>query len=330
MHIDLSTFLAILGLIATVIFGILSVDLFKRKRNPGKLSLVKQSTLGLFNNIAKNFDEISILYKAEPIKENVIYLKASFINDGDIDIEGKTVEKTLNLELENDLKWIKSKVTQTSPELISTSEILEDKQNLRFNFGLIRKREYFQFEALIETNDSKIDADDIYEKIKISHRIANTQKVNVTSLLSEEQLDRKKKNIKSFGFMMGFQLLIVIVVLLIQQLYFKEAPIYYEASDGISYIVKAKTDESIQLKNIESKEKTTISIAEFQKPEKFKPYIPTQTFWEKLESTAYMIPLLIILMLVIIGGEYWELRKSKKYYMLYDLKEKLHPTSRYN
>lgn len=327
MHIDLSTFLTILGLIATVIFGILSVDLFKRKRNPGKLTLVKQSTLGLFNNIAKNFDEISILYKAEPIKENVIYLKASFINDGDIDIEGKTVEKTLNLELENDLKWIKSKVTQTSPELISTSEILEDKQNLRFNFGLIRKREYFQFEALIETNDSKIDADDIYEKIKISHRIANTQKVNVTSLLSEEQLDRKKKKIKSFGFMMGFQLLFVIVLFLIQLLYFKEAPIYYKASDGISYTVKAKTDESIQLKNIDSKEKTTISIAEFQKPEKFKPYIPTQTFWEKLESTAYMIPLLIILMLVFTGGEYWELRKSKKYYLLFDLKEKTTPNT---
>lgn len=328
MHMDFSTFLTILGLIATVIFGILSIDLFKRKRNPGKLTLVRQSTLGLFNNISKNFEEISILYKAEPIKENVIYLKASFINDGDIDIEGKAVEKTLNLELEKDLKWIKSKVTQTSPELISTSEILEDKQNLRFNFGLIRKREFFQFEALIETNNSKIDADDIYDKIRISHRISNTQKVNVTSLLSEEQLDRKKKKMISFVFASGFQLLAVIVFILVQHLYFKDAPIFYKGSDGNSYLVKAKTDASIQLKNIVSKQKTAISLAEFQKPEEFKPFIPTQTFWEKIESTAYMIPLLIILMLLIIGSEYWELRKSKKYYMLFDVKEKNIPNSK--
>ncbi len=61
MHIDLSTFLTILGVILTAIFGFLSIDLIKRKKNPGKLTLVKQSTLGLFNNIAKNFDEISIL-----------------------------------------------------------------------------------------------------------------------------------------------------------------------------------------------------------------------------------------------------------------------------
>ena len=325
MHIDLSTFLTILGIILTAIFGFLSIDLIKRKKNPGKLTLVKQSTLGLFNNIAKNFDEISILYKAEPIKENVIYLKASFLNDGDIDIDGKTVEKTLNLELKNDLKWIKAKVTQTSPELICNSEILETKQNLRFNFGLMRKREFFQFEALVETNDSKIEADDIYENILISHRIANTQKVNITSLLSEEQIVRKKKKMKSMGFTIGMEFIVVLAALMFQLLYLKDAPIYYKNTAGQSFTVKAKSNENIQLKNNDSKEKTIISVQDFQTPNKYIPFIPKQTLWDKIEMNAYMITLFVLLVLFIVGSEYWELRKSKKFYSIFENNEKTTP-----
>lgn len=318
MHIDLSISLTILGIILTIVFGFLSIDLFKRKKNPGKLTLIKQSTLGLFNNIAKNFDEILILYKAEPIKENVIYLKASFLNDGDIDIDGKTVEKALNLELKNNLKWIKAKVTKTSPELICNSEILSIKQNLRFNFGLMKKREFFQFEALVESNDSKIEADDIYENIVISHRIANTQKVNTTSLLSEEQIVRKKKRIKSFGFIAGVELIIVVVFFLIQFLYLKDAPIYYKDSVGQSYTVKAKSNDKIQLTNTESKEETIILIKDFQIPNKYIPFIPKQTFWDKFERFTYVIPLAILAFLYLIGNEYWDLRKSKEIYSIFE------------
>jgi hypothetical protein len=315
---EISTLLAALGILATVVFGFLSIELFKRKKNPGKITMLKQSTIGLFNNIAKNFDEISILYKDEPIKENVIYLKACFVNDGDIDIDGSVVEKTVNLNLKEGFRWIKSKVTNASPELKSDSLISENKQDLKFNFGLVRKKEFFQFEALIEIDNSEIDADDIYENIEISHRIANTQKINVTALLSDEQLTRKKKKMKSFGFMIGFQFLLLAGMFLVQTLYIKDAPIYYKSTNGVTYSVKAKSDEKIKLKDIDSKEKSTITITEFQTPNKYIPFVPQQTLWEKLESTAYIIPLLLILLVVFIGGEYIELRKSNKFYNIFD------------
>ena len=108
--------------ILEIIFGILSTiaialifDLIGRKRYPGKLTLVKQSSIGLFNNIAKNFEEISIKYKGEPIKENIIYIEASFLNDGDIDIDGSRDEKSVTLNLKEGLKWIKAEITNRSP-----------------------------------------------------------------------------------------------------------------------------------------------------------------------------------------------------------------------
>jgi len=320
MNLDISTFLTIIGTIATLVFGFLSIDLFKRKKNPGKLILVKQTEIGLFNNIAKNFDEISIQYKGAPIKENVLYIKAGILNDGDIDIDGKLVEKTLYLSLKDNLKWIKAKVTHSSSELKCQTEIVEEEKSLKFNFGLIRRNEFFQFEALIETNDSIIEAEDIYDNITISHRIANTQKVITTSLLSEEQIVRKKKKMKSIGINIGLQFLLIISLFLFQILYIKEAPILYKTIDGQEFKVTAKSDESIKLKNSKTKEEKIISINDFKTPQKYTPFIPKQTFWEKITATGYIIPVFIIMFIMFIGTEYWELKRAKKYYKLFDIK----------
>jgi len=319
MNLDLSTFLTIIGTIATLVFGFLSIDLFKRKKNPGKLIIVKQTAIGLFNNIAKNFDEISIQYKGAPIKENVLYIKAGILNDGDIDIDGKSVEKTLNLSLKDNLKWIKAKVTHSSPELKCKTEIGEEDKSLKFDFGLIRRNEFFQFEALIETNDSSVQAEDIYDNIIISHRIPNTQKVITTSLLSEEQIVRKKKKMKSFGINIGAQFLGVVFLFFFQILYIRDAPILYKTIDGQEFKVTAKSDESIQLKNNITKEEKIISINEFKTPQKYIPFIPRQTFWQKITATGYIIPVLLIFIIIFIGSEYWELKKAKKYYKLFDI-----------
>jgi len=314
---DLTIILSILGLAATVVFGFLSIDLFKKRKNPGKLTLVKQSSIGLFDNIAKNFEEISILYKGEAIKANVIYIKASIINDGYIDIDVNKVEKTLHLKLSSGLKWIKSKVTQVSPDLICSNEIKDNDSSLAFNFGLVRKKEFFQFEALIETENSHYDVDSIFDDINISHRIANTQKVNQISLLSEEQIVKKKKRIKNVLTTFGSQMLVLIVIMGIQMFYFKEAPIHYKSSEGIIYKAEANSNKNIELENTLTGEELKISIDEFQKPGEYVPFIPDQTFWEKLERMVYMIPLLFILIGILMLMEYLDLQKSNRLYNIF-------------
>lgn len=315
---EISNLLAVLGLIFTVFFGFLSIILLKKKKYPGRLILLKQSSIGLFNNIARNFSEISILYKTKPIQENVIYVKSSILNDGDIDLDGKNAEKRLELKLEPDLKWIKVKVTEKCADIQCDAIISEDNQVLVFDFGLLRKKEFFQFEALIETSRGKIDADEIYNFIKISHRIANTQKVKITSLLSEEQMERKKKKIKSFSIQTGIQFILFCLVLLFQILVIKSAPVYYKNAEGISYKIKAKSDKKIELTDLKTKKETNITLTEFQEVNKYTPFIPNQNFWEKIESAKYMFIILMIMFLILVGGEYWELRKSIVIYNIFN------------
>lgn len=306
--------LTVIGLVLTLIFGFLSIDLFKRKKNPGKLTLVKQTVIGLFNNIAKNFAEISIQYKGEPIKENVIYIKACFINDGDIDIEGEKIEKTLVLKLNKNLKWIKSIISKTSPDLLCNPEISQDQTELKFNFGLIRKKEFFQFEALIETLEKDFKAEDIFDNFIITHRIANTQKVKTEILLDDEQMKKKKKNIKSFGLNIGFQVLVMIGVLMVQLFYFKTAPIHYIDKLNHIYEAKATTDNKIELKENSTGRKNIITLKEFQSIGNYRPFIPNQTIWAKVKSVLLISPLFVIIFGIVIGWEYYELRKSNKIY----------------
>lgn len=311
---DTSLVLSIIGLIATIVFGFLSIVLFRRKKYPGKLTLVKQSVLGLFNDIAKNFAEIGILYKGDAIKENVIYLKACFINDGDMDIDGNTVEKTISLRLNSKLKWIKSVVSKSSQDLACSPEISSDLSELKFNFGLIRKKEFFQFEALIETLQKDLTAEDIFENITITHRIANTQKIKIETLLDDEQMKRKRRKMKSFMINVGLQLLVFIGIIVVQLFYFKSAPIQYTDKNGNKYEAKATTDGDIKLTNVKNDTESIIPISEFQKVESYKPFIPNQSFWEEVKSIRYILPILVILMLLVIGMEYYELRKSNKIY----------------
>jgi hypothetical protein len=318
---DTTTFLAILGIVATFIFGFLSIDLFKRKKNPGKLTLIKHSVIGLFNNIAKNFDEISIQYKGEAIKENVIYLKASIINDGDLDIDGKTIEKTINLNLKTELKWIKAKVTETSPDLNCETIIENNQSDLKFNFGLIRKKEFFQFEALIETLKKEQKAENIFDEITITHRIANTQKIKRAILLSEEQMVKKKKKMKSFAINVGTQFLIVFGLLLAQIFYFKSAPIQYKSKENITYEAKATSDNQIKLTDTKTDKEIYVLIDEFQKEGNYIPFIPNQTFLEKIKGFYYILPVMLILLLVLTGWEYMELRKSYKLYDIFSKSE---------
>lgn len=314
---DISIVVSILGIVATITFGILSIDLFRRKKNPGKLTLVKQMEIGLFNNIAQNFEEIAILYKGNPIKENVIYLKATIINDGDIDIDGSRVEKTLTLVLTEGLKWIKAKVTSHSKELICTDVIEADNLELKFNFGLIRKKEHFQFEALIETTNSNQNAEDIFDKIDILHRIPNTQKVKQVSVLSEEQMTKKKKKIKTYSITFGAQLLIILLALFIQTIFFKNIPIHY-MNNNVEYSAKAIPENKIKLTNLITSEEKIITIVEFQAKDKYQPFIPNQTFWDKIENMKYMIPLMLLMIILFVGEEYLELRKSNKLYDIFN------------
>lgn len=318
MNIDWSFILTVVGIILTIVFGIWGILLVKRKNYPGRVTLVKQSILSLFNNIAKNFDEIAISYKGSPIKENVIYLKGSFINDGEIDIEGSSIERPITLGLKDEFKWIKCKITDQSDELICGTDISPDSKSIEFKFGLFRRKEFFQFEALIETTEKKLTADDLYKSITANHRIPNTQKVTKTELLTEDQMTRKKNRMKSISINFGVQIVFLVGVMLFQVLYLKKTEIHY-FHDNKEYKATAKDDKTVELEEIVTGDESVLSIQEFQNGN-YEPIIPNRTFGEKVKELKWALPVFILILIVFISLDYWELRKSNRIYEILNKK----------
>lgn len=313
---DTSLLLTIIGLAATFIFGFLSIDLFKRKRYPGKVTFVKQYYISLFDNIVKNFNEISILFENIPIKENLIYVKGCFINDGDIDIEGGKIEKPISVTLPKDFKWVSCKITNSSKDLTCNYSI-RDNQNLEFDFGLFRRNEFYQIEALIEATHGKAEQASIFDDLVFSHRISQTQKISTTNLLTESQMKKKKGNMKRTVLSTALQMFLPFIVLLVVFVYFKSSELNYKSKlNGkiVRYEAAPKSDGFVELTNISTSEEIRIPISEFQSKSKYIPYIPVKTIWQRILDTWYVFVMWVTLILVFVGIDYWELRKSNKIY----------------
>lgn len=118
--IDINLVLGIVGTVATTIFGFLSIDLFKRKKYPGKVTYIQIALIDLLNSIASNFDEIELIHDKTPIRKNVLYIKGALLNNGDTDINGKTTEKDITIDLPAGCKWLVIKLTDCSEGLSAT------------------------------------------------------------------------------------------------------------------------------------------------------------------------------------------------------------------
>jgi hypothetical protein len=313
---EISLLLTIIGLSATFIFGFLSIDLFKRKRYPGKITFVKQSSISLFNSIVKNFNEISILFDNIPIKENLIYIKGCFINDGDIDIEGDKIEKSITIELPKNYKWINCKITDTSKDLKCTYNF-KNETDLQFDFGLFRKNEFYQLEALIEAKRTRDKSVGIFESMKFSHRISQTQKITTTNLLTEDQMKKKKNGIFRNIWVTALQLLLPTILGILLTVFLKSAELHYQIIENgktIEYKATPKRDATVELKNMSTDVEKIISISEFQDKSKYIPFIPQKTIWQRFIASWYMLVAWLFLVSIFVGVDSWELRKNNKIY----------------
>ena len=316
---DTSLLLTIIGLVATFVFGFLSINLFKKKRYPGRITFLKQSSIRLFNSIVKNFNEIAILFENKPIKDNLIYIKGCFINDGEIDIEGEKIERPINISIPENYNWINCKITGTSPDLKCSYEI-KDSKNLQFDFGLFRKNEFYQIEAIIEATKDIDKNDNIFDELNFTHRISQTQKIIVTNLLSENEIKRKKGRIKKNLWVTCIQLLIPTIISILIFAFLKSAELhYFEIGTNnvrIEYKATPKRDNTVKLKNTLTGEEKSISINDFQDKSKYTPFIPTKSIWQKVVEGWYVLVLWLIMGIIIVGLDYWELRKSNKIYSI--------------
>ncbi len=169
--------LGILGLIATIVFGLWGVYLVIRKRYPGEITYYEERKINLFHSIIKNLPELKISYKNTAVDENLILIKGILINTGHKDISPEMIERPLECMLPEGSKWLTTKIISTSKNVkVALSQSSESV--LTFKTGLFRCKEYIRFEALANIPGLKqLQKDKKNIKLKFKHRIADTRQI---------------------------------------------------------------------------------------------------------------------------------------------------------
>jgi len=201
--------LTIIGILISLGFGVWGAAVMLRRRYPGQITFVRESCIGLFEAIVKNLPELSVLYKDAPVGEGLVLLKGAFLNTGSKDITDLMIEDDLNICLPEGFRWLTGKIVATSPNIKTTIDVRDDR--LSFDTGLLRCGEYVRFEALaevpLENAEHRASTRSIgrmlSSALKITHRIADTQKV-LTTVLSEVSFG------SSFSWVFGIMLILLV------------------------------------------------------------------------------------------------------------------------
>jgi len=250
---DIGIVIGIIGTIATIIFGILSVYLVIKRKYPGEITFIQEECINLIDTIAKNFDDISIKYRSHEIQEDIIYIRGVFLNSGNIDINDGMVEKELTFNIPQGYKWLNSKITKSSSNINKEIEN-EDDNNLNFKLGLFRKKEFIQFEGLIECQKREDNsASTLVDNLIFNHRISDVKKIAIKEIatdihlkkyLSLYDIDQFEPKISNREFNSFFPIIIFLgVFLLLSLAYLGLSMSEFKQSKKLNTLLK-KEDES--------------------------------------------------------------------------------------
>jgi len=311
----LNDWIGIAGLLATIIFGWLSIGLYNRKKYPGKISYVKLAVVNLLNDIANNFKDIRLLHNNHPIKNNLVYLKGAFINNGDIDIKTLIGENSITLSLPTDYKWMDFTITSHSDDLdCRISQTTENKEKI--SFDIFKKDEFIIFEGLIDA-PQKIESKSFEDIVKFNHRIENTSKINVEAILDAKSLRSKSFMRKILSLYIVSGLLLVLLALVMRD----GSPLRYHFMENMetNYSAYITQQNEIVLKETSSNFFANIFLEIFNTPKE----ISKDEFCNSYEISTYHqsgynyiivaeLVVLLLLAILIIGPNYMQVRKTKR------------------
>ena len=199
---DNTTILSILGVAVSVLFGAWGIFLSIRNRYPGRITYVKEQTIELFDSIGKNLPDLSITYKNQKVKENLVLINGAFLNTGKIDISPSLAETPITMSLPKEFKWLTAKVVSTSKDLTAKLDF-KDENNVILTPSLFRCGEYIRIQALAEV-PMPIDNEDTSKEIKMgkhlekalsfTHRIMNTRKIDQRKINDQDVYKKAKRS----------------------------------------------------------------------------------------------------------------------------------------
>jgi hypothetical protein len=189
---DTNTTLTILCIVEALILFAITIWLMLRRRYPGEITYYKESGIGLFDSIVRNIGDLKVLYKDEPVSENMVLLKGYIMNTGSKDITVDMVEEPLALKLPEGFKFLDAKVVPSKTQ-VKASLTIKDATIAEFDLGLFRVDELVKFEALAEVPTGQPESESskqesakerLKDSMQFVHRIADTRKVIASQLPS--------------------------------------------------------------------------------------------------------------------------------------------------
>ncbi|MDO8139919.1 MAG: hypothetical protein Q6358_00330 [Candidatus Brocadiales bacterium] len=307
-------YFTILGIILSVI----GVYLTLRYKYPGKITYIKEGALSLFNDVVKTMPELAVSYEGQPVQANLIIMRGHIINTGKKDITNDMISQPLTFSLPHGFKWKKVNITAQSNGLDAKYEVKND-ASLLFNLGLFRCNEYISFEALAEIpneiNTKESAALRLKKAITISHRIADTRKVEERILPNDPFEAKSWIRTDTFLFLV---LLFIFVILfpILEMIGEKPAIIQYTITrEGKTFLAEVipKANGELKIKGINHNIKYYQNSEEFFQDRSWS----AKSVVKKKDMTAYI---LVALMLTGTGffaaHELIERRRAKKLYKL--------------
>ena len=323
---DINMFLVLLGIIVTIIVGVMGIIYTYRIRSIPKITFLEHDFFSLFEEIIKYMDGINITFENIQVGPSLLMLKASFINNGTVDIDSSMVHEPLKIKLPENCKWKRIKITKTSPNVnvnFKMSDVITE-----FDLDLLKKSEYFSFDALIEIIDSpkeSIETDYKYiekisEKISISHRITNLEKINKENLYSIMKSGRLKGLVFELILLlvMGLVILTLLFVIPGQSLSSTHYIIKDLKNNNMEIKLIYLKNDNILIKSIDGKYEEVLAVDEFVK----RYNIPLKVIKNTMTTYIFAIfALLGILMSIPVLINYFFIkRKENRIKMLLDIK----------
>lgn len=307
--------IGLIGTFATILFGALSIYIIKRKRYPGEIIFIQEDCLSLVDAIVRNFEDISIQYKNRDIGEDILYLKGLFLNSGDIDVNENMIEQPLTIRIPDKFKWLNIKITKAS-SYQNKGLTLQDDQNVAVKFGLFRKKEFIQFEGLIETslqNDKVSSSKYLLENISFSHRISDVRKVTTKEMATEADL-KKLKGKRNRSFIPAAAILFYVILFASLTYFTNSATIRYSPiNSNKTYSAEVKKNGRVILNQIDGKEEIEITFQELTDQRFYRPILSDNMFSKNFLITIGSFGLLILIFSgVIIIIALIELRQANK------------------
>lgn len=179
----------VLGILVTVIVGIIGIIYSNKRGNERQVKYIQHKCISLFSKVITDLDELQVLYKGKDVNQDLLIYEFSFHNSGVTDIDKSETHSPLIYLLPKQFEW-KSAVITTKTNSLNL-DINTESNKLKIEWDIFKSNEFFKLETIIEKIEQSDDNDFdsrklIMTKSKFEHRIKNLNRIELTTINSEQ------------------------------------------------------------------------------------------------------------------------------------------------